>query len=389
MKLRLLFLLLLASACLSGTEPKKIVGYYPNWAIYRNPAFKPQHINASLLTHINYAFIKVDTKGNLLLFDPWADTDYRTDWNKQKPFWGNFEQLCELKRKNPHLKTLFSVGGWTLSDTFSAMAEDPEARRNFIVQCIGFCEHYGFDGIDIDWEYPGYAEHQGRPQDKRNFTLLLQELHHAAKRYSPELLITIAAPAGPTHYRNIEVDKIHPYLDWINLMCYDFAGAGWSERTHHHAALFSGKKGDLFSADAAIQYYLSQGVPPSKLVMGIPLYGRSFASTQGFGSTHAGEGPSSTVEPGMLFFYDIKKNLLPTYTRHWDDVAKVPYLLHPATGAFVTYEDEESLAYKCHYINEHKLAGAMVWELGLDVHPSWDAMNLITRYLASDNRPSE
>lgn len=363
-------------------ETTKVIGYYPNWAIYRNPVFKPEDIDASLVTHINYAFVKVDTAGNLILFDPWADIDYRTDWNTQKPYWGNFLGLKTLKEHNPHLQTLFSVGGWTLSDTFSDMAANPSARQNFVSQCIKFCDTYGFDGIDVDWEYPGYEPHKGSPRDKENFTSLLQELHKAAKQHSRELLVTIAAPAGPSHYQNIEVNKIHEYLDWINLMCYDFAGAGWCDVTNHHAPLYAAEVGDpRFNCDAAIQYYLSQGVPASKLVMGLPLYGRSFATTSmthdGLFSTYHDVGGGTTVEPGMRFFYDIKRHLLPYYNEHWDEQAKAPYLFNPYTGEFVTYENEKSLSLKCDYIKQQGLGGAMVWELGLDTRPEWDAMRVI------------
>jgi chitinase len=131
-RLFLLIFLLLAQVVYSSDS--KIIGYYPNWAIYRNPSLKPLEINGALMTHINYAFIKVDGAGNLILFDPWSDTDYRSDWNSERPFWGNFHQLNELKKKYPHLKTLFSVGGWTLSDPFSEMAASPQARKNFVTQ---------------------------------------------------------------------------------------------------------------------------------------------------------------------------------------------------------------------------------------------------------------
>lgn len=366
---------------------KKIIGYYPNWAIYRNPAFKPEQIAPTLVTHINYAFVNVDKAGNLLLFDRWADVDYRSDWNTQKPYYGNFEQLSALKRANPHLKTLFSVGGWTLSTTFSALAANPEARHNFVEQCIAFCDKYDFDGIDIDWEYPCFKEHKGHPEDKVNFTLLLGELHAAAKRHSPQLLVTIAAPAGPHHYRNIEVNKIHRYLDWINLMCYDFAGAGWSDKTNHHAALYPTQEGDpLFNGDATVSYYLDQGVPKEKIVLGMPLYGRSFitassGSPDGLFSSYERAGPGTTPEAGMRFFYDIKERLLPTYEYFWDERAKAPYLFNKNTREFVTFDDEKSLAIKCDYIKRKGLGGAMVWELGLDLHPTWDAMRAISRSL--------
>lgn len=368
-----------------GAETFKIVGYYPNWAIYRQPAFQPKDINATLLTHINYAFVKVDVQGNLILFDSWADTDYRNDWNSEKPYWGNFLQLKELKEKHPHLKTLFSVGGWTLSDAFSALAASQEARQNFIQQCISFCEKYGFDGVDIDWEYPGFAEHSGRPEDKQNFTILLKELDQAVKAHHPPLLVTIAAPAGPWHYKNMEVDIIHQYLDWINIMGYDFHGPWGGEEdgmTHHHAALYPSEKGNpLLNVDSAVNYYLLQGVPHHKLVVGMPLYGRSYAGADGLYSPYQGVGEGTTSEAGIRFFSDIKQNLLSSYTRYWDDDAQVPYLYHPGKRQFISYEDEKSLAIKCHYIRNYQLGGAMVWELGLDTRPSWNAMKTIHQTL--------
>lgn len=366
-------------------EPFKVVGYYPNWAMYRQPSFQPKDINAKLLTHINYAFVKVDTKGNLILFDSWADTDHRTDWNSEKPYWGNFLQLTELKKKHSHLKTLFSVGGWTLSDSFSELAANPKARENFIRQSLEFCEKYHFDGIDIDWEYPGFAEHSGRPIDKQNFTQLLAELHQAAKAHEPPLLVTIAAPAGPWHYQNMEVEVIHHYLDWINLMGYDFHGPwGGSEDaiTNHHSALYPSEQGNpLLNVDSAVKYYLLKGVPHEKLVVGMPLYGRSYAGAEGLYGSHKGIGEGTTSEAGIRFFSDIKQNLLSHYVRFWDDAAQVPYLYNPKNRQFISYDDEESLAIKCQYIKDQQLGGAMVWELGLDTRPSWDAMKTLHKSL--------
>lgn len=360
----------------------KVIGYYPNWAMYRNPSFKPQDIDFNLVTHINYAFAKVDKQGNILLFDPWADVDYRSDWNVEKPFWGNFRAFVDLKKKYPHIKTLISVGGWTLSDTFSDMAANGTSRANFAKSAVEFCKLYQFDGIDIDWEYPGFAEHSGSARDKKNFTLLLEELYYAAKSVNPALLITIAAPAGPSHYRNMEVDKIHHYLDWINLMTYDLHGP-WGDSdnqiTNHQSALYPPEQGNAdLSVISAVNYYLQQGVPSEKLVLGMPLYGRVFANANGLHSSYQGPGSGTTAEVGMRFFYDIKQNLLKTYQRHWDEVAEVPYLYNPYNKEFVTYDDEESLRKKSQFIKQMGLGGAMVWELGLDVRPSWSAMHAIS-----------
>jgi chitinase len=373
---------------LAESEEYKVVGYYPNWGIYRTPSFKPNDINFDLVTHINYAFAKVDVAGNIHLFDSWADVEYRSDWNTEKPYWGNFQQLTEIKKRHPHIKTLISIGGWTLSDTFSSLAENPRARANFAESAIKFCKQYGFDGIDIDWEYPGFAEHSGRSQDKENFTLLLAELREAAKAENPSLLVTIAAPAGPFHYKNIEVEEIHPYLDWINLMTYDLHGP-WGDSdnriTNHHSPLFPPAAGSAdLSVYTAVQYYLTQGVPAKKLVIGMPLYGRVFANSNGLHTPYKGAGSGTTQEAGMRFFYDIKQNLLNTYGYFWDEQAQVPYLYNSQNKEFVTYENEESLRIKSKFIKQLGLGGAMVWELGLDNRPSWEALHGIVDELRNE-----
>ena len=117
------------------------------------------------------------------------------------------------------------------------------------------------------------------------------------------------------------------------------------------------------------------------MVVGMPLYGRSFANvsstTNGIFSSYSGVGTGTTAEAGFRFFSDIKLNLLNTYTRYWDATAKVPYLFNAALREFVTYDDEESLRLKCQYVKQNGLGGAMVWELGLDTRPAWDGMTAI------------
>lgn len=359
----------------------KVVGYYPNWAIYRPTPFYPKDIDCSLLTHINYAFAKVDTAGNIHLIDSWADIEYRSDWNTEKPYWGNFRALFDLKQKHPHLKTLISIGGWTLSDTFSSLANNSAARSNFVRNAIDFCKRYGFDGIDIDWEYPGFAEHSGRPQDKENFPRLLEELYQAAKAEKPSLLVTIAAPAGPWHCQNMEISKIHQFVDWINLMTYDFHGP-WSDAdntvTNHQSALFPSSVGSPeLCVYSALQHYLERGIPSKKLVLGMPLYGRVFANSNGLYSPYNGAGNGTTAEKGVRFFSDIKQNLLHPYFSFWDEEAQASYLYNPDNKEFITYDSEQALRIKGQLIKQLGLGGAMVWELGLDVRPSWDGLHAV------------
>lgn len=380
---KLLTLLILLLTFLQPIHAYHVIGYYPSWALYRSPSFKPSDIDARLVTHINYAFAKVTKDGTIELVDSWADVEYRSDWNSTKPYWGHFRALSDLKKSHPYIKTLISIGGWTLSDTFSELADSAHTRANFAQNAVQFCKQYDFDGVDIDWEYPGFSEHGGHPKDKQNYTLLLEEL---AMRLQPEgLLLTIAAPAGSFHYKNIEVEKIHHYVDWINLMTYDLHGPwqdGDNKVTNHQAALFSPKEANsTLCITACVDYYLSKGVPSKKLVLGMPLYGRVYSNAKGLYQPYKGAGSGTTQEAGIRFFYDIKKNLLPRLTPHWDSDAQASYLYDPQTEEFITFDNEQALKTKCHYIKEMELGGAMVWELGQDVRPGFDAMRTIKKEL--------
>ena len=388
----------------TSSDLYKIVGYFPNWALYRTPPFKPENIDAVKLTHINYAFARVDENGTIFLTDDWADTGYRNDWNTNKNYWGHFRQLYDLKQKYPHLKVLISIGGWTLSNTFSALAANEQARRTFADNCVKFIKgtvtHVGydcFDGVDIDWEYPCFAEHGGQPYDTQNFTLLLKALHDRFAQENPRLLLTIAAPAGSWHYQNIDLANIHQYVDWINLMTYDLHGPwGGTEdaATNHQSALYKTAQGNnTLNIDSAVQYYINHNVPPEKIVLGIPLYGRTYAqaasTSDGLYSAYSGPGSGTTQEQGIRFFSDIKKNLLGMYTRYWDTSCSVPYLHNEKPGhqyyqEFITYDDEESMRVKCQYIKQNQLGGAMVWELGLDTWATneWHAMSTLATELS-------
>ena len=365
----------------------KIVGYYVSWAVKRSPPFPPKDIDGSLLTHLNYAFAKIEPNGRISLFSPKDDLGAaKADWRTIEKYQGNLLQLKSLKKKFPHLKTLLSIGGWTLSDNFSAVAASSKTRKQFADDCVAFCKKFQFDGIDIDWEYPCMELHKGRPDDQRNFTLLLKDLYAAAQKQQPPLLISIAGPGTSTRYEKLELAEIHKYVDWINLMCYNFHGP-WGGKddkvTNHHSALYPTKLGSAsLNIDTTVKHYVSKGVPKKKLVVGMPLYGRSYAissaTLDGLHSDYSGAG-KGTTSIGVRSFADIKLNLANTYKKHWDDQAKAPYLFDPKTKHFVTYDDEKSLGIKCDYIKTHGLGGAMLWELGWDTRPGWDAMHVIYR----------
>ena len=363
---------------------KRVVGYYAQWAAERNSFVAG--ISASKITHINYAFSNISDQGECVLGDAAADVGRvytanesvsgKADSTDAAAMHGNFNQLLELKRKYPHLQVLISVGGYSWSDHFSDAALTDASRKAFAKSCVAlYLNQYKgvFDGIDIDWEYPvSGGLNPGRPEDKKNFTLLLAELRHQlddlgtsdGKHY----LLTIAAPSGPGAMQNIEVGEIVQYLDWINLMAYDFRGT-WENTTGFNAPIYkaSGDAESTLNDDAAVQNYLKAGVPAEKLVLGVPFYGHGW---QGVPKTNNGlfqktdQGAATGLyEKGSFNYNELKSNYFSTYTRFWNAEAQVPWLYNPDTGIFISYDDPESIAAKAGYAKDKGLGGIMIWEL--------------------------
>ena len=362
---------------------KYIIGYYPSWVAARSVFVKD--IPANKLTHINYAFSNVSESGECLLGDPAGDMErvYSAaeavngrDDSKSADFHGNFNQLLELKQKYPALKVLISIGGWSWSGNFSSAARDEASRQRFAASCIDlYLKQYQgvFDGLDIDWEYPvNGGLTPGAPEDKENFTLLLRELRRQLDELGTaenrHYLLTIAAPVGPGNIRNIEPEAIAAAVDWINLMGYDFHGT-WDSATNFNAPLFrtSTDPADAsLNVDAAVQAYLSAGVAPEKLVLGVPFYGHGWSGVaetdNGLYQPASGAAPG-TWEAGSYEYKDIQEKYSPTYQRYWNAEAYVPWLYDPASKTFISYDDAQSLQAKAGYARDQGLAGVMIWEL--------------------------
>ena len=365
----------------SYTAPeKRVVAYFIAWGIYgRNYHVSDLEAVADKITHINYAFANI-SNGRCVLGDPYADTDkaYLGDSWDAGALRGCFNQLIKLKENNPHIKTLISIGGWTWSKNFSDVALSSSSRRIFAESAVDFMLRYGFDGIDIDWEYPvggGLGTNIKRPVDKHNYTLLMQEIRNqldaiasAFSENSPHFLTTIATPAGESKYNNIALGAIEDHLDWINIMTYDFYGS-WNTTTGHNAPLYAD---DGYDIDHTVNGYINAGVPANKIVLGVPFYGRSFKSVpagayEGYGSSTAGAGPG-TWENGVLDYQDIKENYKTNsaweYT--WDDTAKVPYLYNEAEQKWISYDNPQAIRTKTEYVNDNNLGGVMFWDITSD-----------------------
>lgn len=314
-----------------------------------------KEIDATRLTHINYAF--ADIRGGRMV------EGFRNDA-------ANFQVLNGLKGKNPALKVLVSVGGWTWSGGFSDVSLTAESRKAFVESAMAYLERHDLDGLDVDWEYPGLPGNGNvnRPEDKRNATLLMADLRagldRLGERKGRRLLLTIAAGAMDSFLANTEMDQMAPHLDYVNLMTYDQYGAEADATTGHHAPLFTNPANPKgYGASTIADHFVAAGVPERKLVLGVPFYGKPWGQVRN--KAHGLYQPGGATRLDLFTSFTNLKDKLENkdgFQRFWDDLALAPYLYNSAKGLWITYEDEESLGAKCRYIVDRGLGGVMFWE---------------------------
>jgi chitinase len=338
--------LFLACVCFAH-GPKQIIGY----VFAKDAILNPADIKAEELTRINYAFANLK-EGRVV-----------EGFTHDKE---NFAVLTGLKTRNPELKVLVSVGGWTWSGAFSDAALTKESRETFIESAVAFVVKYDLDGLDIDWEYPGLIGNGNvfRPEDKQNYTLLLKELRQAfnreGERLHRHLYSSVATGANADFVSHTELAKVAREVDSVNLMSYDYYEPTDDKIAGHHAPLFTNPAdGKHISADASVRMYLAAGVPAAKIVLGVPFYGHAWTTTSDV--THGLYQPAAGSHVPTNF-HDLTSYSTAGYTRYWDSIASAPYLYNPATHVFISYDDPESLALKCAYVRKHMLGGVMFWD---------------------------
>lgn len=335
----------------SKTRPV-VIGYVGGF----HGLLKTERIEAGKLTHINYAFVNIKD-GKAFLSNEKTDST-------------NFRKLNLLKKINPDLKILISIGGWAWSENFSDAVLTDVSRKIFAKSSVDIIRKYKLDGVDIDWEYPGMEGEKGnvyRPEDKHNFTLMFKAIRHELDIFEKETgtkkLLTTAVGGFQEFLMHSEMDKASKYLDYVNLMTYDLFSGNVSV---NHAGLYeSASYKSNKNANHCIDAFVAAGLPVEKLVMGLPFYGRSFTLKE------AAENPIGKpfVSQGYIDGYThIKDDLVNQkgYKLLRDKDAKVPYIYNAETKTVISFDDEESIGVKCKYVTDKKMAGVMFWEYDSD-----------------------
>ncbi|MDF2632706.1 MAG: hypothetical protein K0Q85_1302 [Caproiciproducens sp.] len=329
-----------------------VVGYYTSWS--RHSGFTPDKIDASKVTHIHYAFADISSGLQLTMTDAYTDLK-------------NLEGLRNLKKKNPALKIIISVGGWDNSKRFSDAALTSSSRETFAQSCLNFILKHGLDGVDLDWEYPvsgGVAGTVHRPQDKQNYTKLIsairQKLNVQTARDGKRYFLTITGAPDKAFTNNTE-PALFSSVDYLFIMAYDMNGP-WDQYTGFNAPLYPSDAGNRISVSQGIKNYLNAGASPKKLVLGMPFYGYSYEVS---GVSNSGLNSTFTAAKSVGYDMVVSKFLNNSaYSTYYDNASMVPYLF--GNNTFVTYENSKSIAQKAKLAKEYGLAGVGAWELAFD-----------------------
>ena len=379
--------------------PYRNVMYYGDWSIYSGQKnFTPDKIDGSLITHLNFAFMDADANGDLITTDTWADYENPNvgfSVGTDNKYAGVLGAMVLLRQKYPNMKIGVSVGGWTRSGDFPKIAASETTRKNFANNVAKFVHYYGYDFVDIDWEYPtadrdpdpegnGVAIDKGckgSAADTQNFTLLLQAIRDALDSYGTKdnkhYELSVAMSASPKMMEAIEYEKVLKIVDFANMMTYDLNGA-WEGFTAHQTALYTNPaygEGDAgLSVDSCIKYLENKygdNIDYSKIVVGVAPYTRGWKEVKkdtGRDSKNPGLYADATGENGVTYAYSDIDSLVSKYnlTKYWDDVAKANYYYSESSGMFFTCDTEESVAEKGKYVKQKHLGGLISWMASLD-----------------------
>ena len=400
---------------------KEIVAYYGGFRSAHN-GYLVKDIEkkglADKLTVINYAFATPmpDSPGNIIpkinsyfayqeVYSAEMSMDGIADDSTQS-LRGNFNQLIKLKKKYPNIKVLLSIGGWGGSKYFSDLALTPESREKFVNTCIdifilgnlpvennaggkGSAKNV-FDGFDLDWEFPISGGPEGthyNSNDRENHTALFALFREKLNAIDPKLLLTAAVSARSWEFWKYNLNKDQEYLDWFNVMTYDYHGS-WESRSGHHTNLLSSPEdtdSNRESLDYTVKYLLdSAGVANDKIVPGAAFYGKGWVEVNSVNFGLYQSGKTDTTRSRIRFenYLDFSDIIEEGYQYYWDDLAMAAWLYNPDVKKFWTYDDIRSVVLKARYVDAYNLRGLMFWAITGD-----DTMGTLVKVIYNRNMP--
>lgn len=346
----------------------EVKAYIPTWA-----EWSADDVNGDQLTELILSFALVsyiDDENGEYTDTLWSD-EGKPIGTKNVTYTGEisdrdirpeiYDELDILRERYPDLRITIALGGWG-ADGFSDAVLTEDSRNRFTDSIVEYVVRHDFDGLDIDWEFPvigGWGAIKGRPEDRKNFTLFMEEtrekLTAAGEREGKYYELSVAANAGAAYYTDwVDLRRVIKTVDHINLMTYDNVGM-WAGRAQHHT-------NGSFSKDAA-KRFIAAGAPAEKIVIGGAFYGKLITNVDGLKATFSDDTTITDVPWNSIANDYLEKN---GFVREWDDVDKSPYLYNSETKELVTYDNEESLKYKAEVVKELNLGGVMFWEYSHD-----------------------
>ena len=311
---------------------QRVVGYYPQWVVGNLPV---NEIDLNVVTHVIHSFAWPNENGSISSYD------------------GMFGSGISDVIHNQGAKLLLSLGGWGNHAGFEAISGDDGLRELFINNLASILLVNGYDGVDLDWEFPDSE------MDRENLNLLVSEMDSMFAIINSDWMITMAIPVSNWFGQWHDFEFLVNHIDFFNAMTYGTHG-NWSSHSGHLAPLYFSPPSDPDGSCHASMNYLSntRGIPKSKLNMGMPFWGVKWESSN-INESFTG----NTVD---IMYYDIPELIGNGWTYYWDNDALCPYLIKDDNTRVITYENQQSIGLKCQYVLEQELGGVMIWALSYD-----------------------
>lgn len=279
---------------------------------------------------------------------------------------GSLNKILAVREKG--IRVLLCTGAYGAAcQVYSDAASTEEGRKKLAANLVAKVVEYGFDGIDVDWEYPGYESTRSLEEDRANYTLLMQEIRDQLDEINPDYLLTAAIPGGSDGWRRFELKKLNDIFDYIHLMTYDLQSS--AKVSHHTPLLYSDVSTVYGSVSSTIQIFTREGVSSDKLVVGIAFYGRTYVLSTPptdlkdlLGWKYIKSVGDHLTYSDIYKYYITKADEDPTIHIFYDEVAKAPYIYDEEERLFISYDDPTSILAKCAYVKENNLGGVMFWE---------------------------